>query len=232
MAQGIDPELKLAIIELMDERLRRLEVRRSDLQSLHASLKLLAEAQAKTERRMAELAEAQARTDRSLEKLAQAQAGTDERVGRLEESMAELAQAQARTEAAVEQLAKQIGHLSDAIGYGLEDIARVVAPGFLLRHHGIEMEEFVRRFLPANGREVEVDLYVEGRKDGRELVVVGEVKSRIHGREVLKFARVVKALRKSLKAQLFPLMFAYWIHPSASAEAEKHGIQLIASYQR
>lgn len=70
----------------------------------------------------------------------------------------ELAQAQARTEQQIEKLvqaqqnlAQQVGVLSDNIGYGLEDIARVVLPGYLERHLGLVLEgklgeELNRRF--------------------------------------------------------------------------------------
>jgi len=51
---------------------------------------------------------------------------TEERLDRLEAAVERLAEAQARTEQALQQLATQVGALSDNVGYGLEDIARVV----------------------------------------------------------------------------------------------------------
>jgi len=39
-------------------------------------------------------------------------------------------------------------------------------------------------------------------------------------------------LKAHLSSNVFSLMFAYWIHPTASLEAKKHHIELIASYQR
>ncbi len=35
-----------------------------------------------------------------------------------------------------------------------------------------------------DGQELEVDFYGEGRRDGEVVAVVGEVRSRIHGRDV------------------------------------------------
>jgi len=136
-----------------------------------------------------------------------------------------LAAAQTRTD-------QQVGRLGDNIGFGLEDIARVVAPGYLLRHHGIKMAEFDRGYLNANGHPVEIDLYAEGRRNGKKVIILGEVKSRIHPREVKKFAGVIEKLKPHLGTSVFGLMFAYWIHPAASLEAKKHHIELIASYQR
>jgi hypothetical protein len=40
----------------------------------------------------------------------------------------ELAEAQRRTEIQVQSLARNVGRLSDNVGFGLEDIARVVLP--------------------------------------------------------------------------------------------------------
>ena len=90
--------------------------------------------------------------------MAEAQARTEERVTRLEEAVTRLAEAQARTEERVakvevslRELAQQVGKLSDTIGFGLEDIARVVLPGWLSRHEGIEVDELTRTFLEVDG---------------------------------------------------------------------------------
>ena len=214
----IDPEVRQALIEIVDERISKLEVRRSDF----IELKDIA---GRTEKSLEDLAAAQARTEKSLETLTG-------RVNDLTVRVNDLAGAQARTEVAMQHLAKQVGRLSDHVGFGLEDIARVVAPGYLLRRHGIEMGEFERRFLNVNSHEVEIDLYAEGRRSGRKIIILGEIKSRIYSREVKQFARTLERLRPSLRKDTFGLLFGYWIHPSASIEARKHDIELIASYQR
>lgn len=108
MGKKIDPELKLTLLELVDERVRRIEVRREDFLELQAVVRKLSEAQVGTERRLSQLTE---------------------RVDALAGAVEALAQAQARTEAAVQQLAQQVGRLSDHVGFGLEDIAHVVLPG-------------------------------------------------------------------------------------------------------
>src|SRR5256712_8233058 len=211
MSATIDPELRRAVIEIVDERFRELEVRRNDFIGLKEVVERLASAQTGTEKALKELTE-------RMEELAAAQRET-------EKALTELAIAQKRTD-------QQVGRLSDNIGFGLEDIARVVAPGYLLRHHGIKMGEFDRGYLKANGHPAEVDLYAEGRRNGKKVVILGEVKSRIHPREVKKFAGVIEKLKPHLGTSVFGLMFAYWIHPAASLEAKKHHIELIASYQR
>src|SRR6266480_2996333 len=104
MSATIDPELRRAMIEIVDERFRELEVRRSDFIGLKEVVERLASAQVGTEGALKELAAAQKETEKALAELAAAQTRTDQQVGRL----------------------------GDNIGFGLEDIARVVAPGYLL----------------------------------------------------------------------------------------------------
>ncbi|MEM2224727.1 MAG: hypothetical protein QXR47_01285 [Candidatus Caldarchaeum sp.] len=76
---------------------------------------------------------------------------------RLEESMARLQDAVALLARTQGELAKQVGALSETIGFGLEDVARVVVPGWLQRHEGIVMaEEFTRKWITVDGEEIEV----------------------------------------------------------------------------
>ncbi|MEM4189833.1 MAG: hypothetical protein QW544_04905, partial [Candidatus Caldarchaeum sp.] len=152
---------------------------------------------------------------------------------RLEESMVRLQDAVTLLTQAHRELAKQVGALSETIGFGLEDIAKVVVPGWLQRHEGIVMaEEFVRRWITVNGEEIEVNLYGEGEKNGRKLVIVGEAKSRIYKREVEAFDAWAERVAVSVGGEVYKFMFGYLIHPSAEEEGRKRKITLIASYMR
>ena len=204
----------------------------------------LAQAQVRTEQRVEELAQAQARTEQRVEELAQAQARTEERVSGLEQAMQALTQAQARTEQQMERLieaqrnlAQQVGRLSETIGFGLEDIAKVVLPGYLQRHFGIVLEgelgeELSRRFFHVDGTDVEINLYGEGKRDGQRVVVLGEAKSRIYGNDVEKFAHNLAVIDHVLKGEVVRVMFGYFIHPSAQEAARERDILVVASYQR
>ena len=204
----------------------------------------LVQAQARTEQRMEELAQVQARTEervggleRAMQELAQAQARAEERVGGLERAMQELAQAQTRTEQQMGRLTQQVGALSDSIGYGLEDIAKVVLPGYLQRHFGIRLEgvlgeELNRHFFHINGTDVEINLYGEGERDGQRVVVLGEARSRIFGSDVEKFVHNLAVMDHVLKGEVVRVMFGYFIHPSAEIAARERDILVVASYQR
>ncbi|MFQ6058561.1 MAG: hypothetical protein ACE5MB_06770 [Anaerolineae bacterium] len=234
---GLTAEMYRAVVAIVDERVKEIRVTREDFNALRDAVLELAQAQARTEARLEELAQAQARTEAHLEELAQAQTELAEAQARTEAQMKELAQAQTRTEEALHQLARQVGTLGENIGFGLEDIARVVLPGYLERHYGLKLEgplgaELGRKIFDVEGYWVELNLYGEGVRDGRKVIVLGEAKSRIHGREVEKFARDVALVEPLMKGEIMRVMFGFYIHPTAMEEAEKRQILLVASYQR
>jgi len=221
-------------IDTFKERIEEIKVERKDFDELKGevtkltiSVDRLAEAQAETGQKVGRLEE-------SMAKLAEAQAKTEQKVGRLEESVDKLAVAQAKTEQAIKHLSINISGLSDTIGFGLEDIARTVVPGYLERHENIYIEELQRGFIEVDGVEREIDLFGECNRDGETILIIGEVKSRIYEGEVKKFvSNVINPIRKSEKERrIYPLMFGYVIHPSAQRLAKAEGVHLVASYQR
>jgi hypothetical protein len=102
----------------------------------------------------------------------------------------------AKVEVSLRELAQQVGKLSDTIGFGLEDIARVVLPGWLSRHEGIEVDELTRTFLEVDGEVVEINLYGVGVRGGEKVVVLGEARSRIYEHDVKEFDGVAEKARK------------------------------------
>jgi predicted nucleic acid-binding Zn-ribbon protein len=155
-----------------------------------------------------------------------------ERHDSLELAFQKLVEAQARTEEALQELSRQVGRLSDTIGFGLEDIARVVVPGWLYRHEGIELESLTRKFIKVDGEELEINLYGEGSKGGVKITILGEARSRIYSSDVENFDRLVEKVKRFVPNNVYKLMFGYYVHPSAEQEAKKRGITLIASYMR
>ena len=243
---GIDEKTYRAIVAVVDRRMREIRVTRKDFDALKWAVTELAQAQKRTEQRLdslaqkvEELAEAQRRTEERVEELAAAQKRTEQRVE-------ELAQAQKRTEERVEELgenlrllaaetrnlARQVGSLADNIGFGLEDIAHVVLPGYLYRHLGVEMGEFERRFVPVDGEEVEINLYAEGTMKGEKVTILGEVKSRIYAREVDTFQNTLSKVLPKIEGKVLKVMFGYFFRPEASELARNYDIIPVVSYQR
>lgn len=163
----------------------------------------------------------QARTEQYLEEFMQR---TDKAIDRL-------AAAQARTEGAVRHLAQQVGALSEVVGFGIEDIARVVLPGYLQRHLAISVDTLERRFFCVDGSDVEINLFGEGVRGGERVVIGGECKARIRAAEVEEFLAAVRKVEHALATPVVKIMFGFWIHPSATERAGEE-VLLIASYQR
>ena len=215
---GLTAEMYRAIVAVVDERVKEIRVTRRDFEELRSVIR--------------DMGQMQAATQASLKELAQAQARTEERVGGLERAMEELAQAQARTEIALQNLSRQVGALSENLGFGLEDIARAILPSYLSWRYGVKVGSLDRKFYAVEGEAepLEVNLYAKGWRDGQPITVLGEVKSRIHRREVESFRRTLDRLRQQIEGEIFPLIFGYFIHPSA-VQAAGEEVVLIASYQ-
>ena len=248
---GLTAEQYRAVIAIVDERLSEVKVTRESFDRLSSLIGQLTNAQMKAEERLSALEGAVEELAQAQRDLAQAQARTEERVGGLEQAVERLAQAQARTEEAVKELAQaqaatvrqmrnlaqQVGALSENIGFGLEDIARVMLPPYLERHQGVLLEgelgeELRRRFFQVEGREIEFNLYGEGWKDGQRVTVLGESKSRIFGREVEEFAEKLSLVEPLVEGEVLRVMFGFYIHPTAISVAHERDILLVASYQR
>ncbi|MCD6266483.1 MAG: hypothetical protein J7K02_11060 [Deltaproteobacteria bacterium] len=178
--------------------------------------------------------------------LAQAQAKTEETVGRLEDAVERLAQAQQRTELKVEELAqaqqgterelrmlaRQVGGLSERLGGSLEDLSYDVLPACLDKYYDIEVAELRRDFIKIGRKEIEVNVLGEGiyKKTGKPVIIVGEVKSNITLKETKKFINTLKAIKPTLKVEVFTLLFGFRIHLDARSLAKKQGIHLFVSY--
>lgn len=206
---------------------------------LEEALSHLVAAQARTAEQVGRLGVQMEQVEAALVRLAEAQARTEERVGRLEEVVAELvegqrrlAEAQARTEVALQALAQQVARLGDTIGFTLEDLAREVTPAYLAHHYGIQVPQLDRHFVVIDEQELEVDFYGEGRRNGELVTIVGEVRSRIYGRDVEEAVRRAARIAPQLRGTPVIVLFGFVIHPSAREAANRMGAIVISSSGR
>ena len=223
------PETKRTLIGLIDSRIEeKLKDRlptREDFSELKSIVQELAKAQGRTEKRVEGLAQSQ-------QELAQAQGRTEKHVEDLAQSQQELAQAQGRTEKELRNLARQVGGLSDRMGGSLEDLSYDVLPACIEKYHGIEVDELGRDFIRVDGKEVEVNVFGKGKKikTGKELTIIGEVKSNITLKEVDRFLSLLKKVGPTIKEEIFTLLFGFRIHLDAREKAKKQGVHLFVSY--
>jgi hypothetical protein len=215
--EDFDPKMKDILFCFMDEieeKTSIIAVGRGDFDELKNVVRQLAESQNRTEHRLEELAVAQ-------RELAVAQR--------------ELAVAQKQTEIAVtalvvgqENLRTELGGLSMDVGYGIEDKMIPHLRQFVLHEFGIEVTLVDRRnvFYP-NGKHDEVNLYVEGKKDGHTQYLIGECKAQPGKKDFDKFSQELKRLQSVLKGEITPFMVGYHFAPEVESYAVEQYPQIL-----
>jgi uncharacterized phage infection (PIP) family protein YhgE len=210
---------------------------------LEDTVKELAEAQKRTEERLCrledtvkELTEAQKKTEERLcrledtvKELAEAQKKTEERLCRLEDTVKELAEAQKRTEKRVGELAeaqkktekelgnlaKQVGGLSNAVGYGIEDRLMPYIPAYAKRIFGVEISKVSRKNIEYDAeRYDEVNILAEGKDaNGDPVYLVGECKAQPGKKDVDRFAAMLERLSIKLGKNIQAMLIGYTFTP-------------------
>ena len=226
-------DLKAVVAELAEAQ-KRTEIKveqlaeatrntQGDLADLKRVVAELAEAQKRTEIKVEELAEAQKRTEARVEELMEAQKQTEIQIK-------ELVQAQKRTEIRVDELAghigrirKELGGLSHAVGYGIEDRLMPFMKDFARNQYGFEATAVKRCIVTyADGREDEVNLLISGSRNGSPAYLVGECKSKPGRRDLKAFDQVLKRLAGHFRCQVTGFMVGYLLSSAfAKAHAEK-----------
>ena len=212
-----------------------------DMQDLKDVVKALAVAQARSEERLEGVETRMDRVEAALERLEAAQARSEERLDRVEATLDRLAAAQERTEEALKKLTeahdetrRQLGGLSHTVGYILENEAYRALPTLLAADHGIEVEDrLIRTYLTTDrGYPVEVNIFGRGRRNGREVVVIGESKSQLSAKNIDHFIQGRLTRLEPLFEDVFPILVTHMISsPDVAAYAQERGIALYYSYQ-
>ena len=241
---------------------KRLEALEDRMDRVEAALDRLEAAQARAEKRLEALEKrmegvedrmdrveaaldrleaAQARAEKRLEALEDRMDRVEDRMDRVEATLDRLAAAQARTEEALEKLTeahdetrKQLGGLSHTVGYILENEAYRALPALLKAEHGIEVEDrLIRTYLTTDrGYPVEVNIFGRGRRNGREVVVLGESKSQLSAKNIDHFIQGRLTRLEPLFEEVFAVLVTHMISsPDVAAYAQERGIALYYSYQ-
>ncbi|GIV85949.1 MAG: hypothetical protein KatS3mg052_2956 [Candidatus Roseilinea sp.] len=237
-------------------------VKTSDFNELKAIVRELAEAQKRTEQQVEELAEAQKRTEQQVEELAEAQKRTEQRVDVLALRMEELAEAQKRTEQRVDMLAlrmeelaeaqrqtadeirilarglndtrAELGGLSRSFGYALENEAYRMLPAFLADKYGLSVSE---RLIRTEIGGEEINLFGRAKRDGQEVLIVGEAKLQLANPQreeeaLAQLADKVAIVRKAMpQTEVVPLLITHYARPAFLARAKAQGIIVAQSYE-
>ncbi len=214
LLEKIEPSLREVLIAILDEIERQREetitrrefrefVRHTDenFKEVWKAIRELTEAQKRTEERMEELTEAQKRTEERMEELTEAQRKT-------EEELKELVSEHGKTRDIV-------AGLSDTVGYTLEDRIFPYIREFAKKEYGVKVEVLDRRnILYPDGRFDEVNIYIEGRKNGKKVYLIGECKARPGRREISRFSKMLKRVKEHLGAEVEGFIVGYYYSPA------------------
>ncbi|GAB4543018.1 MAG: hypothetical protein Fur0020_12460 [Thermodesulfovibrionia bacterium] len=156
-----------------------------------------------------------------VRELAEAQKRTEQRITRLEGVVEELAEAQKRTEEELRKLIQEhektremLGGLSDTVGYGLEDKIMPYISEFAKREYAVETLLIDRRnIIYPDGRFDEINIFVEGRRNGERVYLIGECKARPGKKEIARFSGVLNRVKNHLNAPVYPFIVGYYYSP-------------------
>ena len=224
----VEPTLREVLIALLEEMERqRLEnVTKNEFNELKAIVKELAEAQKRSEERLTRL-------ENVVAELAEAQKRTEERLN-------ELAEAQKKTERELEKLVgehrktrEMVGNLQHTVGYVLEDRAFVGLPPLLKEDFGIEIVEALRRdYIEVYpGKYIEVNIIGKGKRDGRDVWIIGDCKTQLKKRDVDEFLKILKQIEESISGDKLPIIVTYQTSPLVRNYIKERGLKLYFSYQ-
>ena len=216
----IQPELREVLLDLAEELERA--VTKDEFRELRDVVRELAEAQRRTEQRVNELAEAQRETERRLNELA----------GRVNE----LAEAQRRTEEELRKLAigqrrlrQDLGGLSKSVAYALENEAYRNLPRFLRERYGIEVTDRLVRF---ELRGEEINLFARAKRDGEDVVLVGEAVLRLDDKGKLrKIRRKAELVSQEYGLEVVPVVVTHFATGRLLEEARKAGFLVVQTFE-
>ena len=185
-------------------------VKASDFNELKEIVRRLAEAQERTDQRVAELAKAQEQTEQRLAKLT----------------------------VVVQGLAMELGGLSRAVSYALENEAYRGLPRLLKERLGLEVKG---RLMRTEVEGEEINIFGEAQRGDVEVLIVGEAKLQLdRGRSrAMERVRVFEQLARKDEAvrraypgrEVVAVLVTHYARPVFLEEAKARGIAVFQSYE-
>jgi len=226
--EAVEPPLRGALIALLEEVERQREVSITKKEFLEFA-KTTEENFQKVWKTIGELAEAQKRTEIRLNELAEAQKKTEIRVN-------ELAEAQKRTEVEIRKLGiglrrtrEQIGGLARSVAYALENEAFRKLPAFLKERYQIEVIDNIIR---AEIEGEEINILGQVKKDGQEMMLVGEAVLKLDDRRKLKLlSDKVQLVKETYGKGVIPIIITHFAKKNILERAKNAGIIIVQSFE-
>lgn len=199
-------------------------VRQSDFAELKTIIKALAEAQQRTEMKVAALSDKVADLTDAQQRLTDAQQRTENSLARLIET--------------VDGLGQELGGLSRGVSYSLENDAYRLLPAFLQERHGIELD---KRIVRTTINDKEIDLFAHGQRNGEPILLVGESKLQLDERRrnyraayriFDQLVEKTQAVQKNYPdTAIVQLLITHYARPAFLEEARRRGVIVVQSFE-
>jgi predicted nuclease with TOPRIM domain len=153
-------------------------------------------------------------------------------VSRLERKVEDLVGEMKGIKMTLQDIRQEIGGMSHAIGYGLEDQSYLTLPPILQRDHAITLKGRLKRGFLETGRNkyIEINIWGQGERDGKSIEIIGEAKTQLKKRDVDKFLQTLQAIQPHIDHSIHPVCITYQTSPSVIQYAKDKGISLYFTY--
>ena len=161
-------------------------------------------------------------------------------IEKLTERVEQLAIAQQKTEEelrtltiTVKRIQKELGGLSHSVGFDLENQAYKALPKILKERFGIEIKErLLRKYIEyPDGKEEEINIYGEAKKNGKTIFIIGESKTNLSKKDIEKFKKRLERLKKVIREDIFPLFVVHSASPKILKYSIEAGFLVFFSYE-
>jgi predicted CopG family antitoxin len=157
----------------------------------------------------------------------------------LKQVVKELAEAQKRTEISLNRLIGRVDlvedrleGISNSVGYSLEDKSYKSLPDLLKKEDIVVEGNMIRRYYRIGNKDQQINIFAKGRRNGKEILILGEVKVRPSKTEIDRFLKIAEQVRKEEgNPETYLLFVANDYHPNTEQYLKEKGIRYFWSYE-
>ncbi|MCL0049666.1 hypothetical protein M1N04_01025, partial [Peptococcaceae bacterium] len=201
----------------------------SSLERTQQEVAKLASSLERTQQEVAKLASSLERTQQEVAKLASSLERTQQEVAKLASSLEKTQQEVAKLAIGLDGTRREVGGLSRSVAYALENESYRHLPVFLKEKHDIEVtQKIIRTFVD----EEEINIFAKARRDGKEVLLVGEAVLKLDDASKLKQVwRKVEAVKEEMGGEVVPIIVTHFAKPGVLERAQRAGILVVQSFE-
>lgn len=123
----------------------------------------------------------------------------------------------------------QVGGLAKSMAYALENEAFRKLPDLMRTRFGLDVrEKLVRTFI----RGEEINVFAKARRNGEEVLVVGEAVLRLDDRsKMAQLEKNMEAVKEEYGLPVVPLIITHFAHPDILRKAREQGVLIVQSFE-